>query len=91
MASIDATCFRLAELDDLGEPVLTVGQRALDWLASRQRLDGAGEEDATLEASAPPWADPVTPRPEFYLTVNATSGWPLARAPFRSPAPRGAR
>jgi hypothetical protein len=72
VASIDATCFRLAELDDLGGLSRPSGKRALDWLASRQRLDGFWEEDATLEASAPPWAMPGDPEARFYLTVNAT-------------------
>jgi hypothetical protein len=69
--SIDATCFRLAELDDLnglGRPVAT---RALDWLVGRQRLDGFWEEDAALAEAAPPWARPGNPEARFYLTASA--------------------
>ena len=69
--SVDATCFRLAELDDLnalGRPVAT---RALDWLVGRQRLDGFWEEDAALAEAAPPWARPGDPEARFYLTASA--------------------
>src|SRR5215471_3401097 len=48
MASIDATCFRLAELDDLGALERPAARRAMTWLASRQRPDGTWEEDESL-------------------------------------------
>lgn len=85
VASIDATCFRLAELDDLGGLSRPPAKRALDWLASRQRLDGFWEEDASLEASAPPWAKPGDPEARFYLTVNATFWLSVAAADSGSP------
>src|SRR5258706_1895279 len=53
VASIDATCFRLAELDDLGALGRPTARRALSWLAGRQRPDGLWEEDASLADSAP--------------------------------------
>ena len=40
VASVDATCFRLAELDDLGGLQGPEAGRALAWLASAQRPDG---------------------------------------------------
>src|SRR5258705_5559378 len=61
VASIDATCFRLAELDDLGGLFRPSARRALDWIASRQRLNGFWEEDSTLGDVAPPWAKPGDP------------------------------
>jgi hypothetical protein len=70
-ASIDATCFRLAELDDLGALDRPPARRALDWLAGRQRPDGYWEEDETLADSAPPWARPGDPEARLYLTANA--------------------
>jgi len=60
-ASVDATCFRLSELDDLGALGRPPARRALDWLAGRQRPDGFWEEDETLADSAPPWARPGDP------------------------------
>jgi hypothetical protein len=70
-ASVDATCFRLSELDDLGALGRPPARRALDWLAGRQRPDGFWEEDETLADSAPPWARPGDPEARLYLTANA--------------------
>lgn len=70
VASVDATCFRLAELDDLGALGRPAARRALDWLASRQRPDGTWEEDKSLAGDAPPWAQPGDPEARLYLTAN---------------------
>jgi hypothetical protein len=78
VASIDATCFRLAELDGLSGLTRPSAVRALRWLAARQRLDGCWEEDRVLAGSAPPWATPGDPEARFYLT--ATSAYWLAVA-----------
>jgi Prenyltransferase and squalene oxidase repeat len=69
--SIDATCFRLSELDDLVGLGRPAARRALDWLANRQRPDGTWEEDPALAKQAPPWARPGDPEAQFYLTANA--------------------
>jgi hypothetical protein len=71
IASVDATCFRLAELDDLDGLRRAAAGRALTWLAHRQRLDGFWEEDAALADDAPAWARPGDPEARFYLTANA--------------------
>jgi hypothetical protein len=71
VASVDATCFRLAELDDLGALGRPPARRALDWLANRQRPDGTWEEDKSLAGEAPPWAQPGDPEARLYLTANA--------------------
>jgi hypothetical protein len=71
VASIDATCFRLSELDDLAGLGRPAARRALDWLANRQRADGTWEEDSALAPYAPPWARPGDPEARFYLTANA--------------------
>ncbi|MFF5080307.1 prenyltransferase/squalene oxidase repeat-containing protein [Actinoplanes sp. NPDC000266] len=69
--SIDATAFRLNELDDLGglhgEPV----DRALAWLATVQRQDGTWQEDESLAGEAPAWAMPGDPEATLYLTALA--------------------
>ncbi|WP_326555936.1 prenyltransferase/squalene oxidase repeat-containing protein [Micromonospora sp. NBC_01813] len=71
VASVDATCFRLAELDDLGALGRPPARKALDWLVSRQRPDGSWEEDESLAAEAPEWARPGDPEATYYLTANA--------------------
>jgi hypothetical protein len=70
-ASVDATCFRLAELDDLAGLSRPAAVRALRWLVARQRPDGCWEEDRSLAGSAPPWATPGDPDARFYLTACA--------------------
>jgi hypothetical protein len=74
VASVDATCFRLAELDDLCGLNRPAGQRAFGWLVARQRPDGCWEEDAALAVDAPVWATPGDPEARFYLTAN-TAFW----------------
>jgi hypothetical protein len=71
VGSVDATCFRLAELDDLAGLGRPSAARALRWLATRQRLDGSWEEDRSLAGVAPPWARPGDPEARFYLTASA--------------------
>ncbi len=71
VASVDATCFRLAELDDLDGLGRPAAVRALDWLAARQSLAGWWEEDTQLADAAPPWARPGDEEARFYLTTNA--------------------
>jgi hypothetical protein len=71
MPSVDATCFRLAELDDLGGLHGPEVDRALAWLAQVQRTDGTWQEDDSLAAEAPPWAMPGDPEATIYLTSVA--------------------
>ncbi|MEH1099940.1 prenyltransferase/squalene oxidase repeat-containing protein [Micromonospora sp. CPCC 205561] len=71
IASVDATCFRLSELDDLGAIGRPAARRALDWLAARQLPHGGWEEDPALAGVAPEWARPGDPEAGFYLTANA--------------------
>jgi hypothetical protein len=78
VASVDATCFRLAELDDLGALDREPARAALAWLAGRQRPDGTWEEDESLRDAAPVWARPGDPEARLYLTANA--GFWLAAA-----------
>lgn len=71
VASVDATCFRLGELDDLGALSRPAARAALDWLAGRQRPDGTWEEDESLAGQAPDWAAPGDPEARLYLTTYA--------------------
>ncbi|GAA4687584.1 hypothetical protein Prum_035220 [Phytohabitans rumicis] len=81
IASVDATCFRLAELDDLGALGRPAARRAFDWLASRQR-DSMWEEDEALAAEAPTWAKPGDPEARLYLTANAAFWLSVAPAKY---------
>jgi hypothetical protein len=87
VASIDATCFRLAELDDLGGLGRPAARRALDWLTTRQRPDGTWEEDPALAAAAPPWAAPGDPEARLYITANAAFWLTVAGLDARSAGP----
>jgi Prenyltransferase and squalene oxidase repeat len=71
VASVDATCFRLGELDDLGGLHGPAVDRALSWLAGVQRADGTWQEDESLAAEAPAWAMPGDPEATLYLTSVA--------------------
>lgn len=71
LPSVDATCFHLAELDDLGALVRPAARRSLDWLAGQQRPDGCWEEDEALAPEAPAWARPGDPEARLFLTASA--------------------
>jgi hypothetical protein len=87
--SIDATCFRLALLDDLGALGRQPARSALHWLASRQRPEGTWQEDESLAADAPPWARPGDPEATLYLTANAAF-WLAVSGDYRDNAQRAA-
>ena len=85
--SIDATCFRLAELDDLGALDREPARAAVRWLASRQRPDGTWQEDSSLAETAPSWAKPGDPEASLYLTANAGFWLAVAGPPTPAPSP----
>ncbi|MFI7432980.1 prenyltransferase/squalene oxidase repeat-containing protein [Micromonospora haikouensis] len=91
VASVDATCFRLAELDDLGALGRPAARRALDWLASRQQADGGWEEDPALAEDAPWWARPGDPEARLYLTATVTFWLTVADLDARAAGPFGHR
>lgn len=91
VASVDATCFRFAELDDLGALGRPAARQALDWLAETQRPDGTWEEDPALAGEAPPWARPGDPEARLYLTANAAFWLSAAGLAARSGGPLDAR
>ncbi|WAH38685.1 prenyltransferase/squalene oxidase repeat-containing protein [Alicyclobacillus dauci] len=71
-SSVDATCYWLAQCEQLGvagnEACI---QRALEFLSANQRSSGLIEEDDTLVNVAPPWARPGDLEAQLYLTANA--------------------
>ncbi|MEU6022393.1 prenyltransferase/squalene oxidase repeat-containing protein [Micromonospora sp. NPDC048871] len=87
IASVDATCFRLAELDDLGALSRPAARRALDWLAAAQQRDGCWEEDEALAEVAPEWARPGDPEARLYLTANAAFWLTVAGLDARAAGP----
>ena len=86
--SIDATCFRLAELADLGALGRPAAREALAWLASVQRPDGTWEEHPSLAEEAPPWAVPGDPEARLFLTANAAYWLSVATSPESDGQPR---
>src|SRR2546430_10812026 len=81
--SIDATCFALSELDDLGALDREPAQRAFAWLAGRQRPDGMWEEDPALADDAPDWLQPGDPEARLYLTAHTGYWLALGGSPAR--------
>jgi hypothetical protein len=81
-SSLDATCFRLAQGEDLISVESPTFVRAFDFLRSRQQPDGSWEEDAFVRELAPSWAVPGELAPRLYLTANC--GWSLANATPRN-------
>jgi hypothetical protein len=70
-SSVDATCFRLAQAEQLGimeseHPV----KQAVDFLSQRQSVDGSWEEEMNVVDMAPPWAKPGEVSAKLYLTAN---------------------
>jgi hypothetical protein len=70
VASLDATCFRLAELDDLAALGRPAARRAIDWMVKSQRRDGTWQEDKSFADVAPDWARPGDPEATLFLTAN---------------------
>lgn len=70
-SSIDATCYRLAQADQLGVGMdYPAAQQACLFLAKQQQVDGRLEESATVADVAPPWAAPGDLAATLYLTAN---------------------
>jgi hypothetical protein len=69
-SSLDATCFRIDQAEDLGAPAAELVERGLRFITARQQDDGGWEEDAALASAAPAWARPGDERSRLYLTAN---------------------
>lgn len=69
-SSLDATCFRLSQLVDFPIDAAIPIDQAIRFIASKQRRDGAFEEDADFGGSTPAWARPHDPAARIYMTAN---------------------
>jgi hypothetical protein len=71
-SSVDATCYRLAQAEQLGLGIDDASvEKAVRFLEGRQGEDGRFAEDSSIVNSAPPWATPGDLAAELYLTANA--------------------
>jgi hypothetical protein len=70
-SSLDATCFRLAQAEQLGlNHAHAAIARTVQFLAARQQADGSWTEDAVAAANAPHWVKPGDMATRLYLTAN---------------------
>lgn len=70
-SSVDATCFRLAQAEQLGIGKAEMAvERAVHFLAQRQTANGSWQEDEKVSDLAPPWAKPGDLTATLYLTAN---------------------
>lgn len=70
-SSLDATCFRVAQAEQLGLTSSEVAvSQALTFLARRQHEDGSWEEEERMAEVTPPWATPGVLAAHLYLTAN---------------------
>jgi hypothetical protein len=79
-SSLDATCFMLDRLSDLGDEAATTRARAILFLQARRCADGWWAEDASLAERAPPSSMPGDEAATVYLTANCGNRCDNARA-----------
>lgn len=69
-SSLDATCYKLAQLEQIGHSHHPMAEQAIAFLASRQGPEGDFEEAWAMIDNCPPWVKPGNPQARLYLTAN---------------------
>ncbi|MFC1878590.1 hypothetical protein ACFLZW_01630 [Chloroflexota bacterium] len=70
-SSLDATCFRFAQAQQLGLTAANVAlARACEFFSRRQKEDGSWEETKEQALAAPDWVKPGRRSARLYLTAN---------------------
>ena len=69
-SSLDATCYRLATLEQAGINQHPVIDRAIDFITKHMNEKGYFEEDNIPLDSCPPWVMPGDIKARLYLTAN---------------------
>jgi hypothetical protein len=69
-SSLDATCYRLAILEQVGIKNHYVISKAIDFLSNCMNESGVFEEDKKLANVCPPWVQPGDIKSQLYLTSN---------------------
>ena len=89
-SSLDATCFRLAQAQQIGLDSAVPGiASAIHFLAKHQQEDGSWEEDRAVADLSPPWTKPGETSARLYLTANC-GYWLATSNKYTDAAARGA-
>ncbi|MGZ9584477.1 prenyltransferase/squalene oxidase repeat-containing protein [Paenibacillus marinisediminis] len=88
-SSLDASCFKLAQLEQTGVVSCPIIDETISFMELRQSPDGSFEEDRSVGDRCPPWAAPGNLQAQLYLTANC-SFWISRYRPQSVYAERGA-
>ena len=69
-SGLDATCYQLTQMEQLGLLSTPLFRRAIEFFVSRQHDSGYWEEDQSQADFAPPWIQPGDMAGQIYLTAN---------------------